>query len=204
MERVISVSGRFGAGKSAFSVWVAHEMARRRGGVPIWANFDITGARRVYTYADLYDCEHGVIVLDELQGTVHSRQSNKNVEFLARFDQVRKSGSQVIVITQALHKIDLIVREMIDLHFDCEDRGTFEMPHLSRVTPTDLHTGRERPAIGFDRSASFGLYDHMQRAWGIVADLNDSKAPESALMQDGRHKIPVEIGARNKARVRAV
>ncbi len=170
---VYATEGRFGSGKTAFSVWFAHSLAQQRGGCPLWANFDLAGMSPVPSLDrdlsglrlidDLYLCDGGVIVLDELQGTIHARRSSQNLEFMAWFDQCRKQDSDVICITQALHKIDVIVREMIDVAFSCEDRGNA----LSRITPVDMFSGRSRSSFIFDRRSSFDLYDHRQRAWPL-------------------------------------
>jgi hypothetical protein len=176
---IYATEGRFGSGKTAFSVWFAHRLAEVRGGVPIWANFDLVGSSLVpgplplpLTRIDqLYACEGGVIVLDELQGTIHARRSNYNLEFMSWFDQCRKQDSDVICITQALHKIDVIVREMIDIAFSCEDRGNY----CTRVTPIDMYAERERAAFIFDRTASFDLYDHRQRAWALLGEKDAQK-----------------------------
>lgn len=172
---VFAADGRFGSGKTAFCVWFARELANRRGGCPIWANFDLAGAKPIYTFEDLYKCDDGVIVLDELQGTIHARQSSKNLDFLKWFDQCRKQNSDVICITQSLPKIDVIVREMIDIAFSCEaGDGDF-----SRISAIDMHTGRSRDPFRFDRSVSYNLYNTRERAWALVpADQLDAK-PET-------------------------
>lgn len=183
---VFSCSGVFGAGKTAFAVWFARELSARRGGCPVWANFSLKGSKAIYTFDDLYRCEGGVIVLDELQGTIHARRSNHNLTFLKWFDQCRKQDSDVICITQALHKIDVIVREMIECHFECEKAGGT----ISRITPVDLVRGRERAAFFFDRAWSFDHYDHKERAWALVEFAKDSDAPG---VKNGR--VPVATAA---------
>jgi hypothetical protein len=163
---VMAAEGFFGSGKTAFCVCLAREIAYRRGGCPIWANFSLVGSKPVHSIAELYKCTGGVIVLDELQGTIHARTSGKNLEFLDWFDQCRKSNSDVICITQAFEKIDVIVREMIEIGFSCTkkpDAGEF----MSRVVPMDMSSGRSRSAFLFDRSAAFPYYDHMERAWPL-------------------------------------
>ena len=160
---VFSVEGRFGSGKTAFAVWFARELATRRGGVPVYANFHIVGSNPIYSFEELYDCEDAVIVLDELQGTIHARRSNHNLEFLAWFDQCRKQNSDVICITQALHKVDVIVREMIDIDFDCENRGD----NITAIVAYDLHKGVKKASRSFDRSVSYELYNTRERAWAL-------------------------------------
>lgn len=175
---VMAASGLFGSGKTAFSVYLARSLAARRR-CPLWANFSLVGSQPIYTFDDLYRCEGGVIVLDELQGTIHARRSNHNLVFLKWFDQCRKQDSDVICITQALHKIDLIVREMIEIAFECEKRDT----RYSRITPIDMYSGRSRAAFRFDRSVSYPYYDHRERAWALVENVKDSegvKKPKSA------------------------
>jgi hypothetical protein len=200
---VYAVEGRFGAGKTAFAVWFSRELAARRGGVPLWANFHVAGmsdvpdgqpGEGVRTFEDLYKCERGVILLDELQGTIHARRSNYNLEFLAWFDQCRKQDSDVICITQALHKIDVIVREMIDIAFSCEDKGD----SYSRVTPIDMFSERARSSFVFDRRVSFDIYNHQERAWALVGkgDAKEkrkgSKSVETVAVPGGIVLSPVE------------
>jgi hypothetical protein len=160
----MACAGMFGSGKTAFASWLAGQLAAARGGVPVWANYGLLGAVPVHTFDDLYECVGGVIVLDELQGTIHARRSSHNLEFLRWFDQCRKQDSDVICITQALHKIDVIVREMIELCFACSR----ENEHMSIITPYDLARGKTKPAFYFDRRASYGLYNHKERAWALV------------------------------------
>ncbi len=181
-----AVEGRFGAGKSAFACWFARELAWSRGGVPVWCNFNVAGMAVVpgppralsgiRYIEDLYLCEGGVILLDELQGTIHARKSNQNLDFLAWFDQCRKQDSDVICITQALHKIDVIVREMIDIAFSCEDKGiTLDGQYLSRITPIDMYSLTERSSFVFNRAESFGLYNHRERAWALESKTAELK-----------------------------
>lgn len=168
---VMSASGPFGSGKSAFCVWMAREICRRRGGVPLWCNFSVVGSTPIHTFEDLYRCEGGVILLDELQSTIHARRSNYNLVFLQWFDQCRKQDSDVICITQALHKIDVSVREMIELHFECLNKGD----GYSRITPYDLYSGRQRSGFVFDRRQSYDLYNHRERAWKLESDEDRKK-----------------------------
>jgi hypothetical protein len=203
---VFSASGMFGSGKTAWSCFLAKTLSERRGGVPIWCNFDLRlpQARKVYRFSELYDCIGGVVLLDELQGTVHARRSNKNLEFLAWFDQCRKQDSDVIVITQALHKIDIIVREMIEIGYDCVNMGG----EVSKVTPIDLARERVRPAFYFDRRQSFGLYDHRQRAWALVEEGAQSAAEKARGKGGEAGSAPPTIRAvekwPGKARARAM
>jgi hypothetical protein len=178
---VFAAEGRFGSGKTAYAVWLARELSRRRNGCPIWANFSMVGSRPIYTIAELYGCEDGVIVIDELQLTIHARLSSgaANLEFLKWFDQVRKQNSDFIVMTQALHKIDVIVREMLDIGFICENRG----PIFSRLEAIDMHDGKVMSSFRFDRSQSFGYYDHRERAWGLKGE--DKKATDRNRARDG-------------------
>ncbi len=114
---VYATEGRFGSGKTAFSVWFAHRLSQERGGCPLWANFDLSGMALVPDIErdssglrlidDLYLCEGGVIVLDELQGTIHARRSSHNLEFMAWFDQCRKQDSDVICIRKPSIKLTL-------------------------------------------------------------------------------------------------
>jgi hypothetical protein len=200
---VYAVEGRFGAGKTAFAVWFSRELAYRRGRVPLWANFHVAGMADVRgglpgagirTFDDLYNCESGVILLDELQGTIHARRSNHNLEFLAWFDQCRKQDSDVICITQALHKIDVIVREMIDIAFSCEDKGNA----YSRVTPIDMFTERARSSFTFDRRQSFALYNHRERAWALVGKGGDEKGKRVASRSSTEDGEFVDISERLK------
>lgn len=180
---VYSAEGRFGSGKTAFCVWFAAELARRRGGVPLWCNFNVVGGQTIHTFEDLYRCEGGVILLDELQNTIHARRSNYNLVFLEWFDQCRKQDSDVIIITQALHKVDVIVREMIELDFDCEDKGD----GYSRITPYDLHTGKKKTAFTFDRRVSYDRYNTRERAWALkpAAELEPTPIQQKRTIRKG-------------------
>jgi hypothetical protein len=171
---VFAAEGRFGSGKSAYCVWLALTFSARRGGCPIWANFSLKGAIPIRTIADLYTCEGGVIVIDELQGTIHARVSagSANLEFLEWFDQCRKQDSDVICITQAFHKIDVIVREMIEIGFSCQNADIAETvfepkKYVSKIAAIDMDSGRELSAFRFDRSVSFEYYNHKERAWKL-------------------------------------
>lgn len=185
---VYSIEGRFGSGKTAFAVWLGLRLAADRGGVPVWANFHIQGAATIRTFEDLYRCEDGVIVLDELQGTIHARKSGQNLDFLAWFDQCRKQNSDVICITQALHKIDVIVREMIEINFDCENKGD----NMTKIVPMDLHAGKVRKGFLWDRSVSYALYNTRERAWRLepedVGVSPQSKKTRGLVSYPGRMK----------------
>lgn len=162
---IIACSGLFGSGKSAYASWLARRLQLRRG-CRVWANYHLDRARPLRSIPQLYECVGGVIVLDELQGTIHARQSSKNLEFLEWFDQCRKQDSDVLVITQALHKIDVIVREMIEVCYACrrvDGRWSeIEAYDLTAATPA------RRNQFGFDRSLAYGLYNHRERAWRLL------------------------------------
>jgi hypothetical protein len=172
---IIACSGLFGSGKSAYASWLAARIHARRG-CPVWANYTLVGSRALRSIPQLYECIGGVIVLDELQGTIHARRSSKNLEFLEWFDQCRKQDSDVLVITQALHKIDVIVREMIEVCYHCQRVDG----RWSEVVGYDL-TGATpviRNRFGFDRSLAYGLYNHRERAWRLLTAEEVEKAVE--------------------------
>jgi ABC-type thiamine transport system ATPase subunit len=162
---IVAFTGNFGAGKSALCSLLAVQAAASRG-CGLWANYSLRGSSPVRTVDDLYACRGGVIVLDELQSTVNSRTFGRNEQFMLWFDQCRKQRSELYLVTQQLRKIDVIVRNAIDLEF--------RLRHLqgdwSELLVFDVQSEASRgSARRFDRSGSYGLYDSYERAWPLLA-----------------------------------
>ncbi len=169
---IVAFTGHFGSGKSALaSYWAARYIVN---GWPVWANYSLCGARPIRTVDELYDCLDGLILIDEMQGTAHARTFTRDSQmgFLKWFDQCRKTGSDLWLITQALYKVDKIIRGEVDYEVNCVNRGEIPGgPALTDVTVWDLrsHIARRVSAFAFDRRAAYGLYDHRERAWPLVA-----------------------------------
>ncbi|WP_029215624.1 zonular occludens toxin domain-containing protein [Kallotenue papyrolyticum] len=162
---IFAVEGRFGGGKSALASFLAVTMAAERG-CGLYANYHLQGATPVRYIAELYDIWDSILVLDELQATVDSRgaMSRSNAEFLEWFDQSRKQGNELFVISQALHKLDRRVRDMVDILFVCRNLGGT----ISAVDVWDAAVERCVSRLTIDRSWAFGLYNHRERAWALL------------------------------------
>ncbi len=174
--KIVCFTGKFGSGKTATCSYFATEV-RSALGCRLWSNYGLAGSLEVRTIADLYDCTDGVIVLDEIQGTVHSRQgmTKKNMEFLTWFDQVRKQGSLLFIISQELSKVDRIVRDMLDYEVNCRNIGG-GYSELNTYALVDGEPARRVSSTVFDMRVAFGLYDTRQRAWGLEPTASDAAA----------------------------
>jgi hypothetical protein len=186
----------FGSGKSAYASWLAARLVARRG-CQLWANFHHLYSRPLRTIPQLYTCVDGVVLLDELQGTIHARQSSKNLEFLEWFDQCRKQDSDVLVLTQALHKIDVIVREMIEVCYACRRVDG----RWSEIEAYDLTGGApaKKSQFGFDRSVAYHLYNHKERAWRLrtAKEVEDDKNGTDGSLRPPRASV-ARLGSRGR------
>ncbi len=162
-------TGGFGSGKSSLFVWMATEIASDAD-VQLWTNFACKGARYITNIDQLYEIEDAVILLDEVHDIADSRRSSSkaNMQFLRWHGQSRKSGSQVFLISQGAGKVDLRVRDMNDYEFRCTKIGnTEEGDYRSEIKVYNLNTGRRIKQFVFDRSVSFGRYNHRAQAWAL-------------------------------------
>jgi len=160
---VLAFSGRFGSGKTALASYMAVREASELG-CPLWANFSLRGASPVRSMDDLYQLRDGILVLDELQSTIHARTFSKNLAFLDWFDQHRKQGLIFLYITQELRKVDVLVRDMTDFAILCTRLDS----RYSNIEVWDLYREKRISTSVFDRSLSYGLYEHTERAWPIA------------------------------------
>jgi hypothetical protein len=187
---ILAFTGNFGAGKSALCSLLAVQAATsRRCG--LWANYHLRGAELVRSVDDLYLCRGGVIVLDELQGTVNSRTYSRNESFMLWFDQCRKQGSDLFLITQLTRKVDVLVRDAVDIEFRLRNLG--DDVHLSELRVFDVQSDRPRGAARrFDRSVAYGLYDTYERAWPLLPGAEGRASGPSA----GRGAAPALVPGR--------
>lgn len=158
---IFGVEGNYGAGKTAFTSFCAYAYATFTGR-PLYANYRLKGAITLHTIQDLYACEDGVVVLDEVHQMVNARRSttNASLEFLSWYGQSRKLGCDMWFISQMARKVDVTVREMYDYTFSL----TKVDGAWSRVHVYDLHDRLIRQ-FAFDRRLAIpGLYGHREFA----------------------------------------
>jgi energy-coupling factor transporter ATP-binding protein EcfA2 len=178
--KIISLTGKFGSGKTALAVHL-FSILREEIGCPLWTNFDMEGCTPIHTIAELYTLFDGLILLDEMQTTAHSRSamSKQNSQLLDWFDQVRKQGCVLGVISQELSKMDRIIRSMIDYELACRYLGG-GLSEVNTFALIDGEPARRVSSSVVDIRPAWGKYNTRQRAWRL------DRAPDEVGARAGR------------------
>lgn len=106
---LFAITGLMGEGKSYLMAYLAD--AARRGGRPVFANFELEGANLLIQWRDVYRAPDGALVLlDEFHEWWSSRDWDAPAEAMAWFGQLRKRGISCYYATQDLDDVARFVR----------------------------------------------------------------------------------------------
>lgn len=103
---------------------------------PVYANYETSFARPIESIAHLFQLRDAVLLLDEFQSMLDSREFKKNVELTQWILIVRKLGLSIFYTTQFLGQVDLRVRHVTERVFCCQKSRYFGQK-ASKITRVD-------------------------------------------------------------------
>jgi hypothetical protein len=121
---LFAITGNLGAGKSTLAVilsWYIKNRVRDLGGdIQLFANFDLTGAKRMTKTEHWYevaDAQGSMCVWDEAHRTFDSRRfsSYENILSTELLTFVRKMLSIQCFVTPSIYRLDTRIREIIEV-----------------------------------------------------------------------------------------
>lgn len=114
----IAFQGVLGAGKTLNMSRIAALAAMN--GQKVYANYDCF-AERLQSIAHLYRVRNAVILLDELQSILDSREFKNNAAITQWILITRKLGLSILYTTQFLGQVDLRVRHVTSWVYACQE-----------------------------------------------------------------------------------
>lgn len=130
---IVGIDGGLGSGKTYTAVWLAAQEASAR---PIFANFDLAIATRVWTWRELCALRSGMFLWDEAHLDIDSRMFGSNVSVTPWLTQTRKLGMDIVYMTQSYDQVDKRLRNLTDVLIRC-----------SRVVAADSRRGTRMMVI---------------------------------------------------------
>ncbi len=122
-------TGRPGSGKTYFAVNLAIKLLRK--GEIVYSNVKINlsdeekkqfgdNLRYWHTLRDVMQLDNGYILIDEAHIYMPARNWEKLPEGMQyKLSQHRKDGLHIIGTTQSIKRVDTIMREIIDIWYEC-------------------------------------------------------------------------------------
>lgn len=128
----ISFTGTLGSGKTLNMSRIGALAAAS--GQKIYANYDCVFAERIDSIKHLFSLRNAVLLLDELQSILDSREFKGNAAVTQWVLIVRKLGLSVLYTTQFLGQVDLRVRHVTEWIYLCEKKTLRSGQRVTRVT----------------------------------------------------------------------
>jgi len=123
---MIGLQGKMGTGKT-LTMTVLGIYLSIRTQTPLYANYTIKTypSKRIRSSTDLWDANHGIVLLDEAWLTLDSRLYNDNVKLTRWINQTRKKDLILLYTTQHIRQIELRMRNATDIliNMSKETRG---------------------------------------------------------------------------------
>jgi hypothetical protein len=116
----ICFQGTLGSGKTLNMSRIGAMAAAR--GQKIYANYDCVFAERLESITHMFQVRNAVLLLDELQSILDSRDFKNNSAITQWVLIVRKLGLSVLYTTQFLGQVDLRVRHVTEWVYGCEKK----------------------------------------------------------------------------------
>mgnify|MGYP001188899564 CR=1 FL=1 len=114
----IAFQGTLGAGKT-LNMTVMGALAAASG-QKVYANYRTVFAEPLQSITHMFEVRNAVLLLDELQAILDSREFKSNAELTQWILIVRKLGLSVLYTTQFLGQVDLRVRHVTEWVYACE------------------------------------------------------------------------------------
>jgi hypothetical protein len=117
-------TGGLGSGKT-LSMSVQANIFHRLTNLPVYANYGLKDSSRLVDLDHLFSLENGIIAFDEFQVVVDSRNfKGERQKAVTQWGlQSRKAGLVVFATTQDVTLLDIRLRKIVDVVFDCRKLG---------------------------------------------------------------------------------
>lgn len=115
--------GVLGAGKTLSMTRVG--AAAYASGQRVYANYSTCFAEPITSILHMFDLRDSVLLLDELQSILDSREFKNNAALTQWILIVRKLGLSILYTTQFLGQVDLRVRHVTEWVYCCEKASLF-------------------------------------------------------------------------------
>lgn len=155
----IGFQGSLGSGKTLNMTRVGAMAALS--GQTCYANYKTTFAKPIESIAHMFQLRDGVLLIDELQSILDSRDFKNNASLTQWILIVRKLGLSILYTTQFLGQVDIRVRHVTEYVYACE-KATIHGRKASKVTIIKWfgEGGRViRPTIIPHTQELYNLYD---------------------------------------------
>lgn len=107
---IIANTGLLRMGKTMNATRLAY--VEHLAGSKVYTNYDTAFSERIQNMPQLFNVKEGVIVLDELQATLDSREFSKNIGLTHWLTLIGKMGLSLIYTAQHFGMVDLRVRQL--------------------------------------------------------------------------------------------
>lgn len=163
--------GTLGAGKTLLMSVLGASIASQQG-VNIYANYKTKFADRINGIQHLVQLENGLMLIDEAQSLLDSREFGKNVDITQWLLLIRKVRLGMFYTTQHIDFVDKRLREITDVLFWCQKAYNYGQKctkvNTYRLLGNDaIHTGTM--ALSY-QSWMFDLYDTNDREVKLTID----------------------------------
>lgn len=171
---IIAATGLLRMGKTMMATRIAY--SQHLEGRKVYANYDTVFSTRLENVPQLFKIDDGsVLVLDELQATLDSREFSKNVELTHWLTMIGKNGISLIYTVQSFMMVDVRVRQLTGFlyfaqrKFTGRDGGTRTLFNLYQVFATGDAILRKR--LVMPHRPLYGLYDTRDK--NVVLSVNE-------------------------------
>ena len=119
---IYGIVGLPGSGKTYKATKDALKYIRQ--GIPVYSNYKILGARKYESLLDILEVRRGFIVVDEINLLAPARYFDSFPPELAYFwSQSRKFGLTICFTSQAIERVDKIIREITNYVYQMKSFG---------------------------------------------------------------------------------
>jgi len=153
---LVGCVGKMGAGKT-LSASILGLYVHKFTGLPLYSNYDLQGATRIRSMADIWALDSAILLWDELWLTMDSRLWENNVALTRFINQTRKKSLLIIYTSQHINQVELRVRKATDVLIYC--RRTPAGHWLQFIDYQYLQMGK-RYLLPLENAKKFyGVYD---------------------------------------------
>lgn len=156
---LIGITGQMGSGKTLLMTILGKTLSQVFD-VPLFSNYSVLGAERIYFYNQLWEIEKAIILLDEVWLNIDARFWGKNVYFTRWINQTRKKNVLVFYTTQHFSQVDVRLRRGTDLLIWC-----FKYPQFFYFVLIDPTTERILKTLKLEKEKAipfFSLYNSFE------------------------------------------
>src|SRR3990172_8843387 len=111
---LVGVMGKMGSGKT-LSMSVLATYLHKRTHIPLFANYDLKGAKKITSIGEMWAMDSAIFCFDEIWLTMDSRLWADNVKLTRWVNQTRKKKLLVLYTTQHINQVELRVRKATDV-----------------------------------------------------------------------------------------